>query len=144
MVVSDHSPCTPALKRPEQGDFLGAWGGIASLQLGLSVLHTEALARGHDLATLFAWNAAAPARLAGLAGRKGALAVGHDADLVIWDDAAAFTVRGDDLRHRHKLTPYAGRTLRGVVHQTWVGGRLAYDRASGLARPGGRFLSIQR
>ena len=144
MVVSDHSPCTPALKLPEQGDFLGAWGGIASLQLGLSVLWTQARARGHDVAQMLAWNSAAPAKLAGLAGRKGAIAVGHDADLVIWDDAATFTVEAERLRHRHKVSPYAGRELAGVVQQTWVGGRLAYDHRLGLQRPQGAFTAVGR
>jgi allantoinase len=145
MVVSDHSPCTPQLKRPETGDFMGAWGGIASLQLGLSVLWTLASERGHDLHRMFAWNAEGPARLAGLASRKGKLAVGFDADLVIWDDAARFTVNPQALRHKHKVTPYAGRELRGVVHQTWVGGHLAYDRVTGLAsRPVGSFVAVHR
>lgn len=145
MVVSDHSPCTPQLKRPETGDFLGAWGGIASLQLGLSVLWTLAGQRGYDLQRMFHWNAEGPARLAGLDSRKGKLAAGFDADVVIWDDAATFTVQPQQLRHKHKITPYAGRQLRGVVHQTWVGGQLAYDRVTGLAsRPVGSFVAVHR
>ena len=144
MVVSDHSPCTPALKRPEAGDFVGAWGGIAGLQLGLSGLWTQASARGVDLPTLFEWNAGATARLAGLAGRKGRLAPGHDADVVVWDDAASFTVEPALIRHRHKVTPYAGRTLRGVVERTFVRGRPAYTRSGGLAAPGGTFLEARR
>lgn len=144
MVVSDHSPCTPALKRPETGDFLGAWGGIAGLQLGLSVLWTLARERGHDLARLFTWNAEGPARLAGLADRKGRIARGFDADLVIWDEDATFTVAPADIRHRHKITPYAGRTLSGVVHQTWVRGRLAWGRAEGPpASPAGSFVPVR-
>jgi allantoinase len=115
------------------------------LQLGLSVLWTLAAERGHDVARMFAWNAEAPARLAGLADRKGKLAKGFDADIVIWDDAASFTVEPGAIRHRHKVTPYAGRTLRGVVHQTWVRGQLAYDRETGLApRPVGSFLAVRR
>ncbi len=141
MVVSDHSPCTPQLKRFESGDFLQAWGGISSLQLGLSVLWTLASERGHSLEKLFQWNSMAPARLAGLADRKGQLARGFDADVVIWDENETFEVKGEALHHRHKVTPYAGRRLRGVVHQTWVGGSLAFDKSSGLARPHGRFLS---
>jgi len=145
MVVSDHSPCTPPLKRPETGDFLGAWGGIAGLQLGLSVLWTLARERGHDVARLFAWNAEGPARLAGLGARKGRLAKGFDADIVIWDDAATFVVEPAQIRHRHKVTPYAGRTLSGVVRQTWVRGRLAYDHEAGLAaRPSGGFVAVRR
>jgi allantoinase len=140
MIVSDHSPCTPQLKKPEQGDFLGAWGGIAGLQLGLSALWTQCKARGVSLATMFAWNAGATARLAGLA-RKGRLAVGHDADVVLWDDAASFTVEPSMIRHRHKVTPYAGRTLAGVVERTFLRGREAYSRAGGLAKPGGAYVT---
>ena len=144
MVVSDHSPCTPQLKRPETGDFLQAWGGIAGLQLGLSVLWTQAQARGLDLATMLAWNVEGPARLAKLSKRKGKLAVGFDADLVVWDDAAEFVVQPAELRHKHKVTPYAGRKLRGVVQQTWVRGSLAYDRRTGVAsRPVGSFVAAQ-
>jgi allantoinase len=137
MVVSDHSPCTPALK---QGDFIGAWGGIASLQLGLSVLHTQATQRGHTLEQIFKWNAQAPAELAGLGDRKGRLAKGFDADLVIWNDRESFTVAGEDLRHKHKLTPYAGRTLEGRVLQTYVRG----SRAFPLSKPVGTFLRVSR
>ena len=144
MVVSDHSPCTPQLKRPETGDFLGAWGGIAGLQFGLSALWTEARQRGHSLGEMFRWNALGPARLAGLAARKGRIAVGFDADLVIWDDAASFTVDPADVRHRHKVTPYAGRELVGVVHETWVGGARAWSRDQGLGRPIGSFVAVSR
>jgi len=145
MVVSDHSPCTPALKKPEQGDFLTAWGGISSLQLGLSVLFTRATERGHSLEQVFRWNAQGPAALAGLGARKGQLAPGFDADVVIWDDAAAFTVDARAIRHRHTVTPYAGQVLRGQVKKTFVGGRLAYDAASG-APPAcvGQFVPVRR
>jgi allantoinase len=141
MVVSDHSPCTPQLKKLDTGDFLGAWGGIASLQLGLSVLWTLASERGHSIQKLFQWNALHPARLAGLGDRKGQLKAGFDADVVIWDEAASFEVKPEDLRHKHRITPYAGQTLKGVVKQTIVGGSVAYDSSKGLSRPTGRFLS---
>ncbi|MDP3235433.1 MAG: allantoinase AllB [Myxococcales bacterium] len=144
MVVSDHSPCTPALKKPESGDFLGAWGGIAGLQLGLPVLWTQAQARGVSLEQMVRWNTLGPAKLAGLAHRKGQLAVGFDADLVFWDDAASFVVTPESIRHKHHVTPYAGRTLKGVVHQTFVGGRLAYSKAAGLSKAGGRFEAVGR
>ncbi len=145
MVVSDHSPCTPALKRLEEGDFLAAWGGISGLELGPSLLLSLAGDRGHDVARTLAWSTTGPARLAGLADRKGKLATGYDADIVVWDDAASFVVRGEELHHKHKLTPYEGRTLRGVVRSTWVRGRLAYERAGGLAaHPVGSFLPVRR
>jgi allantoinase len=136
MVVSDHSPCTPALKKMDTGDFMGAWGGIAGLQFGLSALWTMARERGFGLEQVFAWNATAPAKLAGVSQRKGRIAKGFDADLVIWDDAAQFTVDASLVHHRHKVTPWAGRTLEGVVQKTFVRGQLAYDARSGFKTQG--------
>ena len=122
LVVSDHSPCTPELKRLDVGDFGLAWGGIASLQVALPVVWTGARARGLRLTDVVRWMAAAPARLAGLP-RKGALAVGRDADLVAFAPDERFTVGA--LHHRNPVTPYAGRELTGVVRRTWVRGQLA-------------------
>lgn len=130
MVVSDHSPCSPALKKMEAGDFVAAWGGIAGLQLGLPVVWTGARARGASLADLAAWMCRAPAALAGLAGQKGEIAPGHDADLLIWDPDATFTVDPAALQHRHPVTPYAGATLHGVVQETWLRGEKIYDRGT--------------
>ena len=133
-VVSDHSPCPPVLK---EGDFAQAWGGIASVQLGLPVVWTHARERGHGLAEVVRWMAAGPARLVGLDGRKGAIAPGHDADLVAFDPEAEFTVDAAALRQRHPLTPYAGVRLRGVVHRTWLRGRPVHP---GDGEPAGELL----
>ncbi len=122
VVVSDHSPCTPHLKLPERGDFLEAWGGIASLQLGLRTVWTEASRRGVDLPTLSRWMASGPAKVAGLS-RKGRLAPGADADLVAFDPDHVELVDPAALQHRHKITPYAGREVRGRVVHTWLRGR---------------------
>jgi allantoinase len=127
LVVTDHSPCPPALKQVEAGDFRGAWGGIASLQLALPAVWTGARERGFTLTDLARWMCAAPARLAGLEGRKGEIVPGADADLVIWDPEASFQVEPRDLQHRHKLTPYAGRTLTGIVSRTLLRGETVYD-----------------
>lgn len=118
-VVSDHSPAPPSLKR---GGFGEAWGGIASLQLGLSAVWTEAHRRGHPLHDVVRWMAAAPADLVGLR-RKGRIAPGCDADLVAFAPDEEFTVDAAGLRHRHPVTPYDGTRLRGVVRQTWLRGR---------------------
>src|SRR5579885_797616 len=130
MIVSDHSPCPPALKLREEGDFLKAWGGIASLQFRLPIIWTEARRRGHTLEDLARWLCREPARLAGLDSRKGAIAAGLDADLVIFDPEASFTVAPEINEHRHKLTPYDGRELRGVVEATYLRGEKIYDRGA--------------
>lgn len=140
MVVSDHSPCTPDLKLLDEGDFERAWGGIASLQFGLSVLWTQARARRHGLEDLARWMCAAPARLAGLEGTKGALVPGADADLVVFDPDEAFVLREDMIRHRHKLTPYLGRRLEGTVVRTYLRGTLLHQRGEPRGEAHGRPL----
>jgi allantoinase len=122
LVASDHSPCPPELKQTE-GDFFSAWGGIASLQLSLSAVWAGARTRGAKPARIAQWMSVAPARLAGLQSRKGALAAGFDADIVVWDPKARFVVDPAQLLHRHKVTPYAGRELFGKVTATYVAGR---------------------
>jgi allantoinase len=122
-VVSDHSPCPPAMKCQETGNFFSAWGGVASLELGLSAVWTEARQRSASIEEVVRWMSAGPAKLAGLGSRKGAIAPGYDADLVVWDPETSFTVDPYRLRQRHKLTPYAGRRLLGVVHKALLRGR---------------------
>jgi allantoinase len=140
LVASDHSPCPPALKRLDDGDFLAAWGGIASLELLLPATWTAARARGHGLDGLARWLAEGPARLAGLAGRKGRLAVGHDADFVIFEPDTPWLVDPGSLHHRHPLTPYAGRELCGRVVRTYVRGECVWDGGAFPSVPAGRWL----
>jgi allantoinase len=139
-IVSDHSPCPPAMKLAERGDFLAAWGGIASLQHGLPVVWTEAARRGARLDQVSAWMSTAPARLAGRHRSKGRLAAGYDADLVVWDPDAPFTVAAGDLHYRHRLSPYVGAALRGRVLRTFVRGREIYDGQGHPAGAIGRVL----
>jgi allantoinase len=139
-VVTDHSPSTAALKCSDSGDFMKAWGGISSLQLGLAAVWTEARARGRSVRDVVEWMSAAPSRLAGLHGRKGAIAAGHDADLVIWDPDATFTVDRSTLEHRNKITPYHGRSLRGSVVRTILRGHTIYERGGSFAACRGRFV----
>lgn len=140
LVVSDHSPAPPAMKRAD-GDFFRAWGGIASLQLRLPAVWTGARARGHGPERLVEWLCAGPARLAGLAGRKGAIALGHDADLVLWHPEEEFMVDEAALRHRHGLTPWSGRRLRGVVEAVWVRGERVFGRGEPDGAARGRLLN---
>jgi allantoinase len=140
LIASDHSPCPPEMKLREEGDFLRAWGGIASLQVGLSVVWTEARARGYALTHVVRWMCEGPARLAGLQKRKGAIAVGYDADLVIFNPDTTFRVDPERLYHRHKLTPYAGRELAGVVEATFVRGQKVFERGNFPAAPAGQVL----
>lgn len=132
IVVSDHSPSPPAMKT---GDFATSWGGIASLQIGLPVVWTEARRRGHALADVARWMSTGPADLAGLH-RKGRIAAGADADLTVFDPEREWTVRAADLLHRHPVTPYDGRVLTGAVVSTWLRGK----RIDTEAAPRGRQL----
>lgn len=139
LIATDHSPCPPALKHPDTGDFIDAWGGIASLQLGLSIVWTGASARGFALDDVARWMCQAPATLAGL-GSKGKIAVGHDADFVAFDPSAVRTVDGTQLAHRHKVTPYDGATLKGMVRATFVRGRCVFRDGELIGAPEGRLL----
>jgi len=140
MIATDHSPCPPALKKQEKGDFMDAWGGIASLQLSLPAAWTEARARGYSLLHIAKWLCEGPARLAGLEKKKGAIARGRDADLVVWNPNATFRVDPAQLHHRHKLTPYAGRELTGIVEATFLRGVKIFERGDFCAAPTGRML----
>jgi allantoinase len=127
IIVSDHSPCPGSMKQQDSGNFLDAWGGIASLELRLPVVWTEAQRRGFSLEQLARWLCSGPAALVGLQQRKGEIIAGADADLVIWNPDEEFRVSAAKLHHRHKVTPYAGETLRGVVKKTFLRGRKIYD-----------------
>ena len=120
-VVTDHSPSTLDLKALDTGDFGEAWGGVASLQLGLAVMWTEARTRGIDLSQVAHWMATRPAELVGLSG-KGAIAVGRDADLVVFAPEDAFVVDVTRLHHKNPITPYADRPLVGAVRRTLLRG----------------------
>ncbi len=138
MVVSDHSPAPASLKALDSGDFAKAWGGISSLQLRLLAAWTGALSRGFGPLDLVAWLAESPAALAGLSDRKGSIAVGKDADFVIFDPDGDTVVDARRLEHRHPVTPYDGMKLRGKVVATYLRGVAVFD---GTVRPGhGRML----
>jgi allantoinase len=143
LVATDHSPAPPDLKRPGGvGDFIAAWGGIASLEFALAATWTGVRCRrpSDGLSLLARWLSEAPAALAGLAGRKGRIEPDCDADFVVWDPDAAAAVDPLRLQQRHKLTPYAGRTLNGRVETTFVGGERVWDRDRLARAYGGRLL----
>jgi allantoinase len=131
MVTTDHSPCPRAMKRRDEGRWDLAWGGIASLGLALPVMWTAIKQRGLNssaaMERIGAWMAAGPARLAGVAGKKGVLAAGADADFAVFDPDAAWTVTPEHLHFRHKLSPYLGAQLRGRVLQTWLRGEQIFS-----------------
>jgi allantoinase len=143
LVATDHSPAPAALKRIQDGDFIEAWGGIASLQVGFAVVATAAAARGIPLDRVASWMASRPARLAGLEGRKGGIASGADADLAIWDPDAERTVDPSMLHHRHPVTPYAGMKLRGQVRTTILRGEIVFTDGRLASRPAGRMIGAR-
>jgi allantoinase len=134
LVATDHSPCPPAMK---SGDFASAWGGVTSLQLSLAIMWKNIQDRGIAPKRLVEWMSAAPARLAGLANRKGAIAPGFDADLVIWNPNASPPA---ELQHRHKLTPYRPHQFPGAVEATFLRGQKIYERGSFASTPLGAIL----
>lgn len=137
-VVTDHSPCIPSLKLPETGDFLSAWGGIASLQLGLSSVWTAARARGFSLEQVVGWMSTGPLGFLGLDGGRGAIAPGQEADLVALEPDAAFRVTAPWLEHRHPITPYLGREVQGRVLHHWLRGDKIVENGEIVGEPRGR------
>ncbi len=142
LIATDHSPAPAAMKKLEDGDFVAAWGGIASLQIGISAVWTGMRARGLSIDRLADWMATAPARLAGLGHVKGRIAEGCDADLVLFDPDADRRVDGHALYHRHALTPYEGMRLYGQVRTTLLRGEIVFDAQAGTGAPRGRILTV--
>jgi allantoinase len=138
LVVTDHSPCPPAMKRLEEGNFTTAWGGIASLSIALPVMWTEASRRGFTLNDLSRWMAEEPARLAGCSSIKGRIAKGCDADFVIFDPETEFVVTEGRLHYRHPISPYLGEKLRGVVKATYLRGQPVFNEGEFCGEARGR------
>jgi allantoinase len=139
-IASDHSPSTPGMKCLNTGNFLKAWGGISSLQFGISIVWAEAQRRGFTIVDVAQWMSARPAHLIGLESRKGAIAAGFDADIVVWNPDSSFVVGESMIHHRHKLTPYQGRALQGVVERTYLRGQMIYDGKTFAPQPSGKVL----
>jgi len=139
-IVSDHSPCTPELKRRDEGDFARAWGGIASLQFALSIVWTEARRRGIAIEAVSRLMSGGPALIAGIAGRKGAIEAGFDADVIVFDPDAQFRVTPEVIEHRHAVTPYAGELLTGRVRATYLRGRKVWEDGEPIGAPRGEWI----
>ncbi|HEY6338763.1 MAG TPA: allantoinase AllB [Candidatus Sulfotelmatobacter sp.] len=137
LVVTDHSPCPPEMKQLEEGEFKTAWGGIAGLSEALPLVWTEARPRGFTLHDIARWMAEEPARLAGCSA-KGRIATGYDADFVVFDPEAEFTVTADRLHYRHRISPYIGEKLRGVVKTTYLRGAPVFVDGGFAGGPRGR------
>ncbi|KAI0322180.1 allantoinase [Amylostereum chailletii] len=135
-VVSDHSPCVAELKKVDEGDIMGAWGGISTLGLGLSLLWTEGKKRGVEIGKLLEWTSTNTAEHATLNASKGRIAVGYDADFVVWDPEGQYTVTKESLNFKNKLTPYEGLTLNGRTEKTILRGRTIFERVSGFSSAG--------
>jgi len=141
MIVTDHSPCPPAMKRRDEGRWDRAWGGVSSLGLALPVVWTAMKRRGNaDMARLGEWMAVAPAKRAGLTGQKGVLAAGADADIVVFDPDQAWIVTPEHLHFRHKLSPYLGAELQGGVLETWLRGEQVFSHEGFASEAQGREL----
>ena len=139
-VVSDHSPCLPSLKLLDRGDFMKAWGGISSLQLGLPIMWSEISKRSLGIDSLVKWMCEAPAKLAGISNRKGNFKKGLDADIVIWDPDSEIKVQGDTLYHKHPITPYEGKEFYGLVLQTLVRGKTVYKEGQFSSKSFGKWI----
>jgi allantoinase len=140
-VATDHSPAPPDLKQLASGDFATAWGGIASLQLALPVLWTAARQRGATLTDLARWLSTNPAKLTGLSHSKGQISAGYEADLLVLAADQTFTVTEALLHHRHKVSPYLGRELAGVVTHTFLAGEEVFRHPDALHLNRGQLLT---
>jgi allantoinase len=141
-IVSDHSPCTPQLKEIDSGDLEKAWGGISALQFGLPLIWTEARKQGFELVDISRLISLETAKFAGLDKIKGQIAVGHDADFLVFDEKSHFEISSDMIKHRHKITPYVGRTVFGVVKQTYVRGQKVFDTDVDTGADKGQFINL--
>ncbi len=126
-VATDHSPAPPSMKELKSGDFMKAWGGIASLQFALSVLWTAAKERNIDMIHIVKWLSEMPAKFIDKKSNKGRIEKGFDADLTVWDAEKQFTVTEEIIHHKHKITPYLNEKLYGVVEQTYLNGKKVFD-----------------
>jgi len=142
MIVTDHSPCPPEMKRTDTGRFDLAWGGIASLSIALSIVHTEAVRRGFSLDHIARWMSVAPAALAGLSHKVGSLTAGREANFILFDTDSEVTVTPDILHYRHPISAYMGETLCGTVKGTYLRGKAIYQNGRIPDTPHGHEVTL--
>ena len=142
MIVTDHSPCPPEMKRTDTGRFDQAWGGIAGLSIAFPLIYTEALRRGFTLDHIARWMSSAPATLAGISHQAGSLEPNREANFTIFDTEAEFTVTPDKLHYRHPISAYMGEKLRGTVKATYLRGQPIYQSGLITDTPQGRELTL--
>lgn len=139
LIATDHSPSPPELKG---GDAFAAWGGIPGAQTLLPSMYSYGVAgRGLPLERLALLTATWPAARFALAPAKGTLAVGADADMALLDPGQDWTVRPADLLDRHRLSPFAGLTLRGRVVRTLLRGQTVFAGGRLVGEPIGRVVT---
>jgi allantoinase len=138
LVVTDHSPCPPQMKRLEEGNFRTAWGGIPSISVALPVVWTEARRRGFTLCDIAKWMAERPAQLAGCGDHKGKIAKSFAADFIVFAPETDFALTESRLHHRHSISPYLGHRFTGVVQQTYLRGSCIFKNGEFPAQPAGR------
>ena len=143
-VATDHSPATPSLKEIESGNFMKAWGGIASIQFALPVLWTAAKKRNCNFSDMVKWLCENPAKLIGKENSKGKIVKGFDADLTVADDEKSFVVNEAGIHHRHKVSPYLNETLYGVVEQTYLAGEQVYVHGKFIKMNHGKIILNKR
>jgi allantoinase len=142
MIVTDHSPCPPEMKRIDSGRFDLAWGGIASLSLALPIIYSACSRRGFTLEDVVRWMSNAPTALAGISHRAGALEAGREANFLIFDTEEEFFVTPDKLHYRHAISPYLNETLRGLVKATYLRGEAVYSGGTFAPTPFGREIKL--
>ncbi len=139
-IVTDHSPATPDLKQIESGNLKLAWGGISSIQFSLAIIWTEAQKRGFNILQISKLMSKNIAKFIGMNNSKGSIKEGYDADLVVWNPEQKFTVKAADIHYRHKISPYVGEELTGVVKQTYLKGKKVFENGNFISLPQGEIL----
>lgn len=140
-IATDHSPAPPAIKEIESGNYAKAWGGIAGLQFLVSASWT-ALKDDLSIEKFIPLVTEQPAKFLNIANRKGKIAVGFDADLVVWQPETSFEVTTASVLHKHQLSPYFDKRLFGKINQTIVNGKTVFKNDKIIAKNAGTIVYL--